>query len=254
MSAAADVAAARLQLCCLLSAFARHQVAPHLAWLPLQLDRVHRGWLSQRLAATSVRRRATATSMSAGTLVVRNMPTHTAKAFGEAMGECARRGRWRRRLYQSFSGLRDQVDGIELATNISGSYMLPPHNEMVYCPEPSDLQVMGCCVPAERGGESIMARNRDLHAAVAEELKEFVAQHGGVRYQRKYHDANAPGPRDEVTFGSWQVSLFSFAHCCGCQCINQQRATKPGEMCKGSFDATLLECAQQSCVSGGAYA
>lgn len=142
--------------------------------------------------------------------------------------------------------------GIDLATNTPAPQFLAPHNEMIYNPQPNDVIGLYCLQEADAGGESLMVWNRDyansvpagalsyqclptsygmpgrrdwcsygrrrLTCMMPSALKDFVIEHGGIAYERKYHDASRPGPAPPVRVSSvlacaygGRVSALSFA-------------------------------------------
>jgi Taurine catabolism dioxygenase TauD, TfdA family len=105
--------------------------------------------------------------------------------------------------YEPFAGKRQQIDGVDAATNIPGEWILSSHNEMSCNPRSPDVFALMCLQDAQEGGESLLARNADLTQRLPERVREFVTTHGGVRYTRRYADANAATPQ-HAPLGTWQ--------------------------------------------------
>ena len=101
---------------------------------------------------------------------------------------------------------RDKVSGIDLATNVPPDFLLLNHNELCYNPQTVGRIGLYCVQDAPVGGESTMARNRDLGTTHPPSVQAFVEEHGGVRYTRTFYDANNPPPPQVTTsaLGSWQ--------------------------------------------------
>lgn len=60
------------------------------------------------------------------------------------------------------SGGRQKLSGIDLATNVPPPFLLLCHNEMCYNPQTVGRIALYCVQDAPEGGETILARNRDL--------------------------------------------------------------------------------------------
>jgi len=67
-----------------------------------------------------------------------------------------------------------------------------------------------CIQDAPLGGESTIARNRDLNKGLPKEVWQFLEEHGGIEYSREFYDANNPPPmqldgQQAGPRGSWQT-------------------------------------------------
>lgn len=96
---------------------------------------------------------------------------------------------------------RTQQDGIDLTTVTTATLALPVHNEMCYNPiEVSNKITFFCVTPSAMGGESILARNKDVDANIHVQIKNLIKSSGGIFHQRKWKHASRQGT-DMV---SWQ--------------------------------------------------
>lgn len=72
------------------------------------------------------------------------------------------------------------------------------------------MTITTCAVQdAPVGGESIIARNRDLNKSLPPEVTNFIKDHGGIEYSREFYDAHypplvLPGSPPPTATGSWQ--------------------------------------------------
>lgn len=139
-----------------------------------------------------------------GAVLFRGLPARSAEEFRIFWDACVSSKRhWEYVHYEPFGGHRSQMAGIDLATNTPAPQFLAPHNEMIYNPQPNDVIGLYCLQEADAGGESLMVWNRDYANSVPAALKDFVIEHGGIAYERKYHDASRPD-RPALSFVSWQ--------------------------------------------------
>lgn len=148
-------------------------------------------------------------------------------------GCCGGKASWESAIYRAWGPNRSQEDGVDLATNIPASTLLPCHNENAYFPKPVGRICLFCSQSAlvgkrcyttktlssffkcessqSSGGESLIARNQDITDLISDETKDFIRSHGGLRYLCRFH--NAANDEEKVkaasqtsTFGqSWQV-------------------------------------------------
>eukprot|EP00613_Pedinella_sp_CCMP2098_P001506 CAMPEP_0171624644 /NCGR_PEP_ID=MMETSP0990-20121206/18761_1 /TAXON_ID=483369 /ORGANISM="non described non described, Strain CCMP2098" /LENGTH=309 /DNA_ID=CAMNT_0012191271 /DNA_START=128 /DNA_END=1054 /DNA_ORIENTATION=- len=99
---------------------------------------------------------------------------------------------------------RDKLSGIDLATNVPPQFPLLCHNEMCYNPTTVGCIALYCVQDAKEGGETILARNREL--GLPKKAIKFLDDHGGIKYVREYYNAIHP-PENSTPgqLGSWQA-------------------------------------------------
>ena len=74
-----------------------------------------------------------------------------------------------------------QIGKLDAATNVPNEMLLTFHNEMAYNPQPCKKIMLLCLQPAEKGGESLLARNIDATSNLSKSLLQKFEQKGGVR-------------------------------------------------------------------------
>ena len=101
---------------------------------------------------------------------------------------------------------REKISGIDLATNVPPDFLLLNHNELCYNPTTVGRIGLYCVQDAPSGGESTLARNCDLGTTHSASVRQFLEEHGGIRYSRVFFDARNPPPPQVTTaaLGSWQ--------------------------------------------------
>jgi hypothetical protein len=105
---------------------------------------------------------------------------------------------------------RQQLEGIDAATNIPPPQLLPCHNEMAYNPTHPSRIAFFCVRPSAEGGESILCKNAELAALLPADVAQPFRDKGGVLYRREYGDRavmarETPGPGGMGRwFASWQ--------------------------------------------------
>lgn len=148
-----------------------------------------------------------------GVVLLRNLKfIHTAADFAKFWrGCCADKTTWEPAIYRAWGPNRQQEDGVDLATNIPASIVLPCHNENAYFPQPVGRICLFCSKSAiegkhssttrtlsscfnrngsqSSGGESLVARNQDITDLISDDVKDFIKAHGGLRYVCKFHSA-----------------------------------------------------------------
>lgn len=143
------------------------------------------------------------TNMSkSGAMLFRNLPIKNAlefKRFFEA-------AEWPTVEYVAYGADRPKLEGIDLTTDIPNQYAIGIHNEMAYSPNPMGKIAFFCIQPAEVGGETILARNKEFTAILPQEMLDYLREAGGVLYTRRHFDANgSTGPDfSQRRFSSWQ--------------------------------------------------
>jgi hypothetical protein len=145
---------------------------------------------------------------SHGAVLFRNLPCQTAREFGVFWNACD----YNTAKYFPFYGKRKQVLGIDLATNIPSNMTLACHNEMCYNPRPCSRIAFYCLKPAVKGGETLVARNRDITRALGSGTIKLIKKKGGIVYVRRYVDRNVK--KENQTFA---FPLPSWQDFCGCK-------------------------------------
>jgi len=140
-----------------------------------------------------------------GAVLFRNLPIFRANDFKEFWEGC-KNGKqndvpWVPIPYIPVNAPRAQLDGVDLATNIPPNMILPCHNELAYNPRPAGRIALYCLQEAAQGGETLVAWNSDITELVPPELLDFLEAHGGIPYDRTYHDAKQPAPNPKAL--SW---------------------------------------------------
>ena len=110
---------------------------------------------------------------------------------------------WTAMEYMPFFRNREQDEGVDLATKIKGSSVLPCHNEMAYNPRPAGRIALFCLQDAKKGGESLLVPNAVLTDSIRDEVKQWLKEHQGVLYRREYFDKNA---KPSETMPPWALS------------------------------------------------
>jgi hypothetical protein len=110
--------------------------------------------------------------------------------------------RWAPAAYIAFGKPRSKVGGVDLVTALPPEMTLGCHNEMAYNPRTPGRIAFFCLQEAVEGGETILIKNADLSLSIPSEIQDFVKQHGGFMYRRKYHDRS----NSEETSKPYQIS------------------------------------------------
>ncbi|KAL3905295.1 MAG: hypothetical protein SGPRY_010962, partial [Prymnesium sp.] len=158
-----------------------------------------------------------------GALLMRGLPMRSPESFAHFWRGCLQapppleEGK-----YLSLGGTsRRKAGGIDLATNVPPEFLLLCHNELaplrvgtshfsaLATPTPSLTLTLTLAVQdAPVGGETIIARNRDLTKTLPAEVIRFINEHGGLEYSREFYDARQPplqlGGSPSKATGSWQ--------------------------------------------------
>lgn len=141
-----------------------------------------------------------------GAVLLRGLPMRSGEAFGAFWRGC--RDVAPPLVEGTYTSLavnsRMTEGGVDLATNVPPEFPLLCHNELCYNPETVERIYLYCAQDARRGGESLLARNTDLTTSLSAETEAFLADHGGVRYERKFYDERQPGRPLAGQCGSWQ--------------------------------------------------
>lgn len=129
-----------------------------------------------------------------GVVLLRGVPAKTEQEFAEFWKGCmnaAACSPWEPAVYINMGKSRQQVAGVDTATNIPPHVILNTHNELSYNPIRPSRIALYCLENAVSGGESIIARNEDITATVSPKLVSYIRDHGGLKYSRSYSDAAA---------------------------------------------------------------
>jgi len=145
-----------------------------------------------------------------GAVLLRGLPMRSAEEFSHFWkGHLSAQPALEEGRYNSLgpSGGRDKMSGIDLATNVPPQFLLLCHNEMCYNPKTIARIALYCVQDAQEGGETILARNRDLTTNLPANARAFLEEHGGIMYEREFYDARNP-PKATLSGGgakgSWQ--------------------------------------------------
>jgi len=175
-----------------------------------------------------------------GAVLLRNLPMRSPEAFGHFWKGCLLAPpALEEGSYLSLGGTsRTKMSGIDLATNVPPEFLLLNHNELCYNPRTVERIALYCVQDAPVGGESTLARNRDLMKTLPDEVPRFLAEHGGILYAREFYDARrppvlVPGAPPPAATGSWQEK-------CGLP-LDAERAQAEEFFLAMGFDASQIE-------------
>jgi hypothetical protein len=166
-------------------------------------------WSEAQLQALGADARATIDGAlpTTGAVLLRGLPMRSAEAFGQFWRGClaASDPPQKEGVYISLgpSRGRTKMSGIDLATNVPKELVLLCHNELCYNPTTVGRIALYCIQDAPSGGETILARNRDLATSLSPSTMQFLEEHGGILYSRDFHDVRTRPPGSDP-LGSWQ--------------------------------------------------
>mmetsp|Transcript_12491 Transcript_12491/g.29373 ORF Transcript_12491/g.29373 Transcript_12491/m.29373 type:complete len:434 (-) Transcript_12491:197-1498(-) len=166
-------------------------------------------WGEEKLRALGAEARETIDGAlpATGAVLLRGLPMRSAEEFGHFWRGClaASDPPQQEGTYISLgpSRGRTKMSGIDLATNVPPEFLLLCHNELCYNPTTVGRIALYCVQDAPSGGETIMARNRDLATSLSPSTMQFLEDHGGIMYSRVFQDARKRAPGSDP-LGSWQ--------------------------------------------------
>jgi hypothetical protein len=115
---------------------------------------------------------------SHGAVLFRNLPCETARELSLFREACD----YNTAEYFLIVMKREQLHGVDFATNIPNTRTLACHNEMCCNPSPCSRIAFYCLQPAVTGGETLVARNRDITRALGSGTIKLIKKTGGIVY------------------------------------------------------------------------